>query len=107
LHGLGGNERNWIGLGKIQETADRLIANGTIPPIAIVMPTGENSWNADSAAHGAIGSTVLENLFPHAEKNMACAMTLPDDSLLDFRWEDTARFGWRSCIPDGFGPRPV
>ena len=68
LHGLGGNERDWLRIGNIRETADGLIANGDIPPMAIVMPGAGNSWYVDSIAHGLVESALLRNLFPYVEK---------------------------------------
>ena len=68
LHGLGGNERDWLRIGKIRETADALIAKGDIPPLAIVMPGAGNSWYVDSAAHGSVESALLGDFFPHVEK---------------------------------------
>src|SRR5262245_10627835 len=38
LHGNGGNLYSWVNLGRIQQTADALIAAGDIPPALIVMP---------------------------------------------------------------------
>lgn len=67
LHGLGGHERDWLNLGKIQATADRLIAAGTIPPMAIVMPDGGDSWYVDSTEHGSVASAYLNDLIPHVE----------------------------------------
>lgn len=67
LHGLGGNERDWQTLGKISETADRLIAGKAIPPMAIVMPDAGNSWYVNSPAHGAYEDAILKELIPHVE----------------------------------------
>ena len=67
LHGLGGNERDWQTLGKISETADRLIAEKAIPSMAIVMPDAGNSWYVNSPAHGAYEDAILKELIPHVE----------------------------------------
>ena len=40
LHGWPGSEGNWFGSGRAAETADRLIAAGTIPEMIIVCPDG-------------------------------------------------------------------
>ena len=69
LHGLGGNERDWLRIGKIRRTADRLITENTIPPMAIVMPGAGNSWYVDSAAHGPIASALMEHFIPHVERH--------------------------------------
>ena len=44
LHGYSGNENDWIQSGEANRTADKLIANGEIPDMIIVMPDGQNSW---------------------------------------------------------------
>ena len=67
LHGLGGNERDWVTLGKIKETADRMIAERAIPPLAIVMPAGGNSWYVNSPTHGAVETAYLQDLMPTIE----------------------------------------
>ncbi|MEP3115790.1 alpha/beta hydrolase family protein [Nisaea sp.] len=68
LHGLGGNERDWEKLGRITETASRLIEDGAIPPMAIVMPDGENSWYVNSAKHGRYQDALMDDLIPSIEK---------------------------------------
>jgi S-formylglutathione hydrolase FrmB len=68
LHGLGGNQRDWLRIGKIREIADSLIAKGDIPPLAIVMPGAGNSWYVDSAAHGPVERALLGDLIPYVEK---------------------------------------
>jgi len=69
LHGLGGHERDWQKLGKVTETASRLIESGAIPPIAIVMPDGVNSWYVNSAKHGRYEDALLEDLIPKVERD--------------------------------------
>ncbi len=53
LHGAGGDERAWEDLGHIREKADRLIANGAIPPAIIVMPGCPACWWVDGAKERA------------------------------------------------------
>ncbi|MBP6774881.1 MAG: hypothetical protein KA154_17970 [Gemmatimonadaceae bacterium] len=43
LHGLGGNERNWVDAGKLDRTLDSLTATGK-PEAIVVMPDGDDSW---------------------------------------------------------------
>ncbi len=43
LHGLGGNEDNWLQLTRIDRVADSLFARGTAEAI-LVMPDGDDSW---------------------------------------------------------------
>jgi enterochelin esterase-like enzyme len=67
LHGLGGNERDWLRIGSIKQTVDKMISKGEIPPLAIVMPGAGNSWYVDSATHGPVESALLDILIPHVE----------------------------------------
>jgi enterochelin esterase-like enzyme len=53
LHGAGGDENAWAEQGGIKEKADKLIADGTIPPILIVMPGCPGCWWVDGAADKA------------------------------------------------------
>ena len=55
LHGYGANDREWIELGAIKTTLDRMIASGEIPPVIAVMPYSGKSWYVDSAALGGPG----------------------------------------------------
>lgn len=43
LHGLGGNERNWVDTGHLDRTLDSLIAAGK-PEAIVVMPDGDDGW---------------------------------------------------------------
>jgi S-formylglutathione hydrolase FrmB len=51
LHGMGGSDRQWEGLG-IAQAADRLIATGAIQPLIIVMPEGGSAYWVDHATDG-------------------------------------------------------
>ena len=44
LHGLTGNESDWIQSGEVNLAADRAIAEREIPPMIIVMPDAGNTW---------------------------------------------------------------
>ena len=55
LHGLNGGYRDWVTLGDVQGTLDRLIATRRIRPMVVVMPDAGNSWYVDSAAMGGPG----------------------------------------------------
>ncbi|BBK42006.1 esterase [Allostella vacuolata] len=50
LHGLGGNQDDWVGAGRLGETLDREIAAGRAAPMAVVMPMGGDSWYVDDPA---------------------------------------------------------
>lgn len=55
LHGLGGGQGEWVKGGRIAETLDRLIGNGTIGPLIAVMPEAGKSWYVDSRRFGGPG----------------------------------------------------
>ena len=43
LHGLNGDETNWVQLGHLDLAMDSLVADGA-PEMIVVMPDGDNSW---------------------------------------------------------------
>jgi enterochelin esterase-like enzyme len=65
LHGSFGNENDWPVKGELQQTADRLIDEGSIPPAVIVMP-GSLSWWADGYNEKA-EPAFFDDLIPHIE----------------------------------------
>lgn len=66
LHGSFGNERDWIESGNLEQTADRMIREGLIPPMVIVMP-GSGSWWIDGYNEAA-RSAFLDELMPYVEE---------------------------------------
>ncbi|WP_104203838.1 alpha/beta hydrolase [Billgrantia saliphila] len=65
LHGSFGSERDWVERGRLRQTADRLIREGILPPMVIVMP-GSESWWIDGHNEAA-RTAFLEELMPHVE----------------------------------------
>jgi enterochelin esterase-like enzyme len=55
LHGLAGNERDWVDAGRIDEIMEPLIASGRIPPMLVVMPDGNDSWYIDDPRPSGFG----------------------------------------------------
>lgn len=55
LHGYGGGRHEWVRGGRIEETLDRMIADGAIAPVIVVMPEAGRSWYVDSARFGGPG----------------------------------------------------
>ncbi len=47
LHGNYGSPDDFIDAGALQQTVDRLIAAGDMPPVVIAMPDGASSWYLD------------------------------------------------------------
>lgn len=68
LHGHGGGENDYLNAAALEATADRLIADGTLPPVLIVLPDGGNSWYVDARdAAGAVASALRDDLPSHVE----------------------------------------
>ncbi len=49
LHGLGGNQRNWVDAGALDRTMDSLVAAGQ-PEAILVMPDGDDGWYASAGS---------------------------------------------------------
>jgi enterochelin esterase-like enzyme len=73
LHGNGGNLYSWANDGRIQATADALIASGDIPPVVIVMPDAGTTWYVDRKEK--METAVIEDLIPDVEKNLKVLTT--------------------------------
>jgi S-formylglutathione hydrolase FrmB len=73
LHGNMGNRRDWVEKGKIQRTADALIASGDIPATIIVMPDAGASWFVDRREK--METAFLSDLIPDVEKNFRALRT--------------------------------
>ncbi|WP_298389953.1 alpha/beta hydrolase family protein [Hydrotalea sp.] len=48
LHGYTDNQTGWIQFGEVNRYADKAIADGTIPPMIIIMPNADSSWYINS-----------------------------------------------------------
>lgn len=55
LHGRNSKPADWLDMAHAAETADRLIAEGRIPPLLIVLPDAGNSWYAGKMAAAVAG----------------------------------------------------
>jgi len=78
LHGYNGGRKDWLGGGNLARTMDRLIADGTIRPMIVVMPDAGNSWyvdNPDRDGAGPIAAALLGDLIPGVEKAMGAIGT--------------------------------
>jgi enterochelin esterase-like enzyme len=67
LHGNNGSRHDWVKLGKIQATADALIASGEIPPAIIVMPDAGVTWFVDRREK--METALIRDLIPDVENN--------------------------------------
>src|SRR5947209_1998807 len=68
LHGSGGDLYQWVNQGRIQQTADALIASGDIPPAVIVMPDAGTSWFVDRKEK--METAIITELIPDVEKSL-------------------------------------
>lgn len=67
IHGNSGDQNDWVVKGKIQATADALIASGDIPPVIIVMPAMGSTWCVDRKENAE--TAFLKDLMPEIEKS--------------------------------------
>jgi enterochelin esterase-like enzyme len=67
LHGHGQDLYAWVTFGRIQPTADALIARGEIPPAIIVMPDAGTSWYVDRKEK--METAVIEDLVADVQRN--------------------------------------
>ena len=56
LPGVGDNERAYPAFARVEAMADRMISDGDIPPMILVMPNGATSWYVDSSDVGGPGN---------------------------------------------------
>jgi len=69
LHGYTDDHTGWLQFGEVNRYADKAIADGTIPPMIIIMPNADSSWYINSYD----GKEKYEDFFikefmPHVEK---------------------------------------
>ncbi len=79
LHGIGGDEKEWLNGGKPQVILDNLYANGKIEPMIVVLPngramkddraTGNIFDSAKVQAFATFEKDLLNDLIPFIEKN--------------------------------------
>lgn len=66
LHGNAQKAYDWVALGKIQQTADELIASGAIPASIIVMPEAGTTWYVDRKE--SMETAVMQDLLPEVQR---------------------------------------
>lgn len=79
LHGIGGDEKEWLNGGQPQVILDNLLAEGKIKPMIVVLPNGRamkddratgNIFDRDKVeAFATFEKDLLNDLIPHIEKN--------------------------------------
>jgi enterochelin esterase-like enzyme len=73
LHGNNGTRSDWVVKGKIQRTADALIASGEIPAAIIVMPDAGATWFVDRREK--METALIRDLVPDVERNFRALRT--------------------------------
>jgi enterochelin esterase family protein len=76
LHGLNGNEMDWVKAGRLGATLDELIAAKKLPPLLVVMPMAGNSWYVDDArgvGFGPMARAMLTEFMPEIERRYPVA----------------------------------
>ncbi len=63
LHGLTGNEGDWVTLGAIDRVADSLIARG-LPEMILVMPDGDDGWYTDWVQQESLWECLADTTLP-------------------------------------------
>ncbi|TMC69794.1 MAG: hypothetical protein E6J13_10525 [Chloroflexi bacterium] len=66
LHGAGGSNQEWIAYGVVT-AADRLIAAGTIAPLLIVFPQGDQEYWVDQVGGQRWGTYVAREVVPEID----------------------------------------
>ncbi|MCR9257644.1 MAG: alpha/beta hydrolase-fold protein [Alphaproteobacteria bacterium] len=67
LHGYNAGPGAWFHAAGLEAAADRLIAEGAIPPALIVLPKLGNSWYVDSEAFGPVATRFVDTFIPAVE----------------------------------------
>lgn len=64
LHGIGGDEEAWAGLGRAPQIIDNLIAQGKAKPMIVVMPNGNVAQEA-APGEASVGFVRPTFMLPH------------------------------------------
>ncbi|MEH6633210.1 MAG: alpha/beta hydrolase family protein [Halopseudomonas aestusnigri] len=102
LHGYGGTHRDWLKAGKVGQTLDRLISEGSISPIVVVMPSASKSWYVNSSKYGKYETALLHELPKYLEEDLYSLKTREGRAVagLSMGGYGALRFAFRS--PESF-----
>lgn len=69
LHGYSDDQTSWVHVGEINQIMDKAIADGTMPPVVVIMPDGDISWysNVDQL-HYNWENMFFKEMMPYMEK---------------------------------------
>ena len=73
LHGNAQKASDWVTSGHIQETTDKLIASGEMPPAIIVMPDAGTTWYVDRKEK--METAFFQDLIPQVEGSLRVLTT--------------------------------
>ncbi len=69
LHGFTDDNTGWLQFGEVNRYADKAIADGTIPPMIIVMPNADSSWYVNAYdGKESYEDFFIKELMPAVEK---------------------------------------
>lgn len=74
LHGYVGDHTDWVEKGKIDQTINKMLREGTTKPFIVVMPDAHNSWYVDSdstISWGHYETAIIRDLRKHIEDKYA------------------------------------
>jgi len=114
LHGIGGDEREWLNGGKPQVILDNLYASGKLEPMIVVMPNGRamkddravgNIMSKDKIeAFSTFEKDLLNDLIPFVEKNFSvhkdrkhraiAGLSMGGGQSLNFGLANLQKFAW-------------
>jgi S-formylglutathione hydrolase FrmB len=72
LHGVTGQESDWVAMGNIDLIADSLIARG-MPEVILVMPDGDDAWYSDAPADLGYAARDADTTQSHASPTYCVA----------------------------------
>jgi enterochelin esterase-like enzyme len=99
LHGSGGDAESWDDFWPI---LDRMIAEGTIPPVIGVAPITGNSYWVDSATFGAAETAVIDDLIPHIDETLPTIAGREGRALVGFSMGGFGAVRYALAYPDIF-----
>jgi enterochelin esterase-like enzyme len=76
LHGYSDDETGWVQFGEVNRYADKAIADGTIPPMIIVMPDGGTTWYMNAYdGQASYEDFFIKEFMPKIEKDFRIKAT--------------------------------
>lgn len=99
LHGSGGDAESWDDFWPI---LDRMIADGTIPPVIGVAPITGNSYWVNSTAFGDAETAVIQDLIPHIDESLPTIANRGGRALVGFSMGGFGALRYALAYPQTF-----